>query len=85
MLKKAIELFEQERYKEALPIFEKLAKNNDKEAIYFVGLFYYEGYGVKKDEKKAIEWWKRAERRGSLDAKYMLQTICATSSVFARE
>ena len=83
MLKKAIELFEKERYKEALEIFKQL--KDDKEALYYIGMCYYEGYGVKKDEKEAIRWWKKGDRKGSLDAKYMLQTICATSSVFSRE
>ncbi|MRI58037.1 MAG: hypothetical protein C6H99_00855 [Epsilonproteobacteria bacterium] len=85
MLQKAVELFEEDRFKEAFPLFEKLAKEGSAEAMYYVGMMYYEGWGVEKSQQKAIEWWKRADRRGSLDAKYMLQTICATSSVFARE
>ena len=85
MIKKAVELFENDKYDEALPIFKELAREGDAEAMYYLGMMYYEGWGVKKDENRAIEWWKKANRRGSLDAKYMLQTICATSSVFARE
>ncbi len=85
MLKTAIEHFENDRYEEALPLFEKLAREGDAEAMYYLGMMYYEGWGVEKDLDKAVEWWKRANRRGSLDAKYMLQTICSTSSVFARE
>ncbi|WP_187648043.1 tetratricopeptide repeat protein [Nitrosophilus labii] len=85
MLKRAIELFEEDRYEEAMLIFEKLARDGDKEAMYYMGMFYYEGYGVQKDKKKAIEWWKRADRRGSIDAKYMLQTISTDSSIFGRE
>ncbi len=85
MLKSAIEDFEKDRYEEALPLFEKLAREGNAEAMYYLGMMYYEGWGVDKDLDKAIEWWKRANRRGSLDAKYMLQTICSTSSVFARE
>ncbi len=85
MLKTAMEHFENDRYEEALPLFEKLAREGNAEAMYYLGMMYYEGWGVDKDLDKAIEWWKRANRRGSLDAKYMLQTICSTSSVFARE
>ena len=85
MLQRAVELFEQDRYEEALPIFQKLAKQGNAEAMYYIGMMYYEGWGVEKSQEKAVEWWKKADRRGSLDAKYMLQTICATSSVFARE
>ncbi len=85
MLQKAIELFEADRFEEALPLFRELAKKGSSEAMYYLGMMYYEGWGVQKSQDKAIEWWKKADRRGSLDAKYMLQTICATSSVFARE
>ena len=85
MLKKAIALFEEERYDEALPLFEELAREGDAEAMYYLGMMHYEGGGVPKSQEKAVEWWKKANRRGSLDAKYMLQTICSTSSVFARE
>lgn len=85
MLKKAVELFEADRYEEAKPLFEELARKGDSEAMYYLGMMYYEGWGVEKSQDKAVQWWKKANRRGSLDAKYMLQTICATSSVFARE
>ncbi|MRJ01815.1 MAG: sel1 repeat family protein [Epsilonproteobacteria bacterium] len=85
MLQRAVELFEEERYGEAYPLFLQLARQGDSEAMYYLGLMYSEGWGVDKDLNEAIQWWKRADRRGSLDAKYMLQTICATSSVFSRE
>ncbi|BCD61766.1 MULTISPECIES: tetratricopeptide repeat protein [Nitratiruptor] len=85
MLQKAVALFEADKFDEALPLFKELAKNGDGEAMYYLGMMYYEGWGVEKDQNKAVEWWKKANRRGNLDAKYMLQTICSTSSVFARE
>ena len=85
MLKTAIEHFENDRFLEALPLFEELAREGNAEAMYYLGMMYYEGWGVDKDLDKAVEWWKKADRRGNLDAKYMLQTICSTSSVFARE
>ncbi len=85
MLKTAIEHFEKDRYEEALPLFEELAREGNAEAMYYLGMMYYEGWGVDKDLDKAVEWWKKADRRGNLDAKYMLQTLCSTSSVFARE
>ncbi len=85
MLQKAIEMFEEDRYDEALPIFLDLAKKGSAEAMYYLGMMYYEGWGVEKSQESALQWWKKANRRGSLDAKYMLQTICSTSSVFARE
>jgi len=88
MLKDAIELFEKERFQEAKELFLPLAKEGDSEAMYYLGVMYYEGWGVERSLDKAVEWWKRAQRRGNLDAKYMLQTISTSSSVssvFARE
>ena len=81
----AIELFENDRFKEALDIFKELAKEQNSEAMYYIGVCYYEGWGVEKDLEEAKKWWKMADRRGSLDAKYMLQTISTDSSVFGRE
>ncbi len=85
MLKKAKELFEKDHFEEAKPLFEQLAREGSAEAMYYLGMMYYEGWGVPQSQEEAVRWWKRANRVGSLDAKYMLQTICATSSVFARE
>jgi len=85
MLKEAIEHFENDRFAEALPIFTKLAREGNDVAMYYLGVMYYEGWGVEKSEEEAIKWWKRANRRNNLDAKYMLQTIRTDSSVFGRE
>jgi len=85
MLKKAIELFENDKFKEALPLFKELAKKGNSEAMYYLGMMFYEGWGVEKNLDEAVKWWKMANRRGNLDAKYMLQTISTDSSVFGRE
>ncbi len=85
MLKEAIALFEEEKFDEALPLFEKEAKEGSGEAMYYLGTLYYEGWGVERSLDMAQYWWKRAERRGNLDAKYMLRTISCSSSVFGRE
>jgi len=84
-IEEAIKLFEDEKYEEAILVFRELAKDNNSEAMYYIGVMYYEGWGVKKDLKEAKKWWKMANKRGSLDAKYMLQTISTDSSVFGRE
>jgi len=85
MIKEARECFESERFERAFELFKELAKSGNSEAMYHLGILYYEGWGVERDEDEAIKWWKRANRAGSLDAKYMLQTIKTDSSVFGRE
>ena len=41
-------------YKKAMKIFKKGCDNNEKEFCYWLGSLYEDGYGVPKDEKKAI-------------------------------
>ena len=41
---KAEALFEEDRFKEALEIFKRIVKKrNDPDALYYIGLIYYEG------------------------------------------
>jgi TPR repeat protein len=65
-----MEYFEAGRYNEALQIFLRHKKSRD--AQYYLGMLYYEGYGVEKDLEAAKRWFKKAARAGSLDAEYML-------------
>ena len=69
-LAEAIELYESERYDEALVALKQHRK--DKTAQYFIGMLYYEGFGVEKSEEEAKKWFKKSARQGSLDAEYML-------------
>ena len=66
----AIELYDAERFDESLEAFRQHRK--DPVAQYYLGLHYYEGYGVEKDMEQAMYWFKKSSRRGNLDAKYML-------------
>ncbi|NPA29504.1 MAG: sel1 repeat family protein [Epsilonproteobacteria bacterium] len=69
-LEEAITFYEQERYEEALEALKQHRKNMT--AQYFLGMLFYEGFGVKKDEEEAKRWFKKSARQGSLDAEYML-------------
>ena len=55
-------LFSFKMYKEAFNLFKKGCDNlNNAISCYNVGDFFFNGYdGIKKDEKKAIEYWKKA-------------------------
>lgn len=82
MLDQALTYFNDDAYQEAYALFESLfAEYKDTEATYFLGLFYDNGYGVEKDEAKAINYYKRAARAGSKDAAYQLQTKSQTTIV----
>ncbi len=83
---KAEALFEEDKFKEALEIFKQIVKKrNDPDALYYIGLIYYEGYGVDKNEELGIKYWKKADKAGSLDAKYALSTITQKTSIICRE
>ncbi|WP_201353192.1 SEL1-like repeat protein [Hydrogenimonas urashimensis] len=69
-LEEAVRLYEEERFEEALTALKQHRKKAD--AQYFIGMIYYEGFGVVKDMQKAKHWFKKASRQGSLDAEYML-------------
>ncbi|NPA82507.1 MAG: sel1 repeat family protein [Epsilonproteobacteria bacterium] len=79
-------LFEEDKFVEALEIFKKIAKaKNDPDALYYIGLIYFEGYGVDKDEELGIKYWKKADKAGSLDAKYALGSLTQRTSIFCKE
>ena len=50
----------QSTYKE----FIKAAKKGDADAQYRIGSCYSKGAGVEKDEKKAVDWWRKAAEQG---------------------
>ncbi|CAG8688956.1 4824_t:CDS:1, partial [Acaulospora colombiana] len=54
-IEEAISLHNKERYKEAFPHLQQLAQNGNPKAAYYAGLYLYKGYGVDKDEIKALQ------------------------------
>ena len=40
----------------------------DADAMYWIGRCYYNGFGVKEDKTKAVEWWERASGCGHAEA-----------------
>ncbi len=69
-LDEAIAFYEESRYEEAYEALKQHRKSP--EAQYYMGMLYYEGFGVEKSVDEAKRWFKKASRAGSLDAEYML-------------
>ena len=64
-IKKAEQLFLEGKWKEAFKIFEKLAENGNRRAMYFMGQYYQFSYScVIIDKKKANEWRKKGYEKG---------------------
>lgn len=51
-------------YVEAVKNWEPLAKKGDALAQFNMALLYHSGSGVPMDEKKAVEWYKKAAKSG---------------------
>lgn len=61
-----------EKYNEAYKWFKKGAEAGNSYAQFYLGAFYAEGLGVKKDYEKAREWYKKSADQGNVDAQYYL-------------
>ncbi|CAG8831177.1 2095_t:CDS:2, partial [Racocetra persica] len=48
-IEQVITFHKEKKYEEAFIQFEQLAQNNDPLALYYTGLYLYEGYGIRKD------------------------------------
>ncbi len=53
-------------------MWERLAEQGLDSAQYNLGLAYYNGYGVKKNKKKAVELWERSTEQGNADFQNVL-------------
>ncbi len=71
LLSTAIKNFSVKNYKDAFPIFKKMAKTQT-EAAYFLGLMYFYGYYVNADDTQAFKLFKKAWEGLYPDAIYML-------------
>lgn len=57
---KAIALLEEQNYEKALELFTKLAERKNEVAASKLGFMYLKGLGVKKDPKKAVEYYNQS-------------------------
>lgn len=59
-LETAVREYESRHYQDSYPLFRKLARKNDKEALYYLGLHLYYGRGVAKNEAEAFSLFSKA-------------------------
>ena len=67
-------------YAKALPMFKKLANQNDARAQFFLGEMYANGRGVVKDDTQAVYWYHKAAEQGGATAQYNLGLTYANGS-----
>ena len=70
-LAEAIKNYKVKNYKDAFPVFRKLAKSQT-EAAYYLGLMYFYGQHATQDEALAFKYFKKAWEGLYPDAIYML-------------
>lgn len=56
----------------AVKCFQPLAEGGNAHAQYKLGKCFYEGQGVKKDEKQAVHWYRSAAEQGHASAQVCL-------------
>ncbi len=68
----ALLLHEQERYTDAMPLFEKAANDDVIHAFVMLGVYHGNGLGCNKNDDKAVDLFKLAASRGSATAMYFV-------------
>jgi hypothetical protein len=69
--------FNNEEYDKAVPLFEALANEGHAGAQYMLGICYFSGKGIAKDDAKAFKWLRISAEQGYEDAKKMLAEVNA--------
>lgn len=83
MLKKsrsAIELYNNEQYRDALTKFRALANENNGIALNYLGFMHSQGLGVEKSPSMAVNYYRRAARKGVRTAQFNLALAYATGN-----
>jgi len=65
---KGVEQYNKGEWDGAFKKFQPLAENGDHAAQNNLGIMYFYGQGVPKDEAKAFEWFNKAAERGNASA-----------------
>ena len=77
-LEDGFDAYDRGDYQTAKNLWLPLAKGDNADAQYNMGLLYMKGLGVKKHAKTAMKWFKRAAHFGSADAAYNLGVMYKT-------
>jgi len=71
--------------KKAMQQLVRLAKNSNKKAQYHLGLFYFDGIGVRKNMLQSKKWLKKASAQGHLYAQEKLSNILLFDNIHSEE
>ena len=66
--RQGMQYYRNRQFSEAFPCFEKAARSGNTEAQSMIGVLYFQGNGVGKDDREAAKWFEKAARAGEPDA-----------------
>ena len=73
----AIVAYQTQQYATALKLFEAAARKGNPEAQYTLGFMYRDGRGTKRDDVKAMAWYRKSAEQGYAPAEYNLGLMYA--------
>ncbi|MFV9615357.1 MAG: hypothetical protein ACNYZG_05330 [Gammaproteobacteria bacterium] len=62
-------------FAEAYCILRPLAERGDADAQYNIGWMYMNGYGLRVNDRLALEWWNKASDQGHTDASFSIAML----------
>lgn len=65
-------------YAEAYCIMRPLAEAGDANAQFNIGWMYLNGYGLRVNESRALDWWQKAAEQGSTEASFSIGMLYST-------
>lgn len=72
MLQRAEDFYDQNRYADALPLYQNLAEQGDAKAQFKLGIMYELGQCVTQSYTQAVDWYRKAAEQGNSNAQYNL-------------
>ena len=84
-LDEGIEAYTTGDYAKALTEFQALADQGNIEGQYFLGLFYHNGFGVKRDQAEAAKWFQKAAQQGDARSQYYAGIMYAAGQGVAKD
>ena len=64
--------YEEHHYEEAVDHFKSAAEQGHAQAQLLLGLCYYNGNGIKRDDDETVRWFRKAAEQDNVDAQFRL-------------
>ena len=81
----AIEAYTIGDFPKAIAEFQALADQGDIDGQYFLGLFYHNGFGVKRDQAESLKWFLKAAQQGDARSQYYAGIMHAAGQGVAKD